>query len=161
MNLLDQSERYDKVTACIQHDDKNIKGFFDQYGWLSNFYEASVIHDHIKYYSTEAAYQAAKVLHPRNRKDFTCLSAAQAKRLGKSVTLRYDWDKVKERVMYEVCLFKFTAHKYLQAELLATGDKYLEETNYWGDTYWGVCNGEGQNKLGETLMKIRSELNQL
>lgn len=30
--------------------------------------------------------------------------------------------------------------------------------NYWKDTYWGVCNGVGENHLGKLLMKIREKL---
>ena len=45
-----------------------------------------------------------------------------------------------------------------QEMLLETGDAYLEETNYWKDTYWGKCNGVGLNNLGEMLMKIRDNL---
>jgi predicted NAD-dependent protein-ADP-ribosyltransferase YbiA (DUF1768 family) len=30
------------------------------------------------------------------------------------------------------------------------------EGNSWGDTYWGVCKGKGQNKLGHILMQVRS-----
>ena len=33
--------------------------------------------------------------------------------------------------------------------------KILIEGNWWKDTYWGVCDGKGQNKLGELLMKVR------
>ena len=47
------------------------------------------------------------------------------------------------------------AHPDLLAMLLATGDMELVEDNDWDDTYWGVCNGLGQNHLGKLLMKIR------
>jgi predicted NAD-dependent protein-ADP-ribosyltransferase YbiA (DUF1768 family) len=42
--------------------------------------------------------------------------------------------------------------------LLATGDTYLEETNTWGDIWFGVCNGIGKNYLGKMLMEIREAL---
>ena len=44
------------------------------------------------------------------------------------------------------------------AFLLDTGDLYIEETNSWGDTFWGVCEGKGQNVLGNILMGIRTDL---
>lgn len=47
----------------------------------------------------------------------------------------------------------------LRRLLLATGEAELIEGNTWGDTYWGVCHGVGQNHLGCLLMKIRGELN--
>jgi predicted NAD-dependent protein-ADP-ribosyltransferase YbiA (DUF1768 family) len=42
--------------------------------------------------------------------------------------------------------------------LLLTGDCELVEGNTWGDKFWGVCDGEGENHLGKLLMKIRAEL---
>jgi predicted NAD-dependent protein-ADP-ribosyltransferase YbiA (DUF1768 family) len=42
--------------------------------------------------------------------------------------------------------------------LKATGDEELVEGNWWNDTFWGVCNGVGENNLGKLLMKIRAEL---
>lgn len=42
--------------------------------------------------------------------------------------------------------------------LKKTGAEELVEGNNWNDTYWGKCNGHGQNKLGIILMKVRSEL---
>ena len=43
-------------------------------------------------------------------------------------------------------------------ELLGDKHKAYEETNHWNDTYWGVCNGVGQNMLGRMLMFIRDNL---
>jgi len=34
----------------------------------------------------------------------------------------------------------------------------IVEDNYWGDIYWGVCRGVGQNKLGKMLEKIKEEI---
>jgi hypothetical protein len=42
--------------------------------------------------------------------------------------------------------------------LLLTGDEELIEGNFWGDVFWGVCNGVGKNHLGKILMEVRSEL---
>ena len=81
-----------------------------------------------------------------------------AKRRGKKVPLRPDWEEVKDDLMYQVCKAKFTQHPDLQEMLLATGNQELQEGNTWGDTYWGVCKGKGQNKLGKILMRIREEL---
>jgi predicted NAD-dependent protein-ADP-ribosyltransferase YbiA (DUF1768 family) len=41
---------------------------------------------------------------------------------------------------------------------LDTGKRFLMEGNYWKDTYWGVCNGDGDNRLGEMLMRVRREI---
>ena len=86
------------------------------------------------------------------------MTSPEAKALGRKIELRPDWDSVKDIVMYDVCKLKFTTHTDLKEKLLSTGDAELIEGNYWGDVYWGVCNGIGKNKLGKTLMRIRSEL---
>lgn len=126
--------------------------------FLSNFYYAPITYNGVKYNSSEVAYQASKADNEIDRRKFICLTSPEAKRLGRKIKLRPDWDDVKDTIMYDVCLLKFTTHPDLKEKLLSTGDAELIEGNWWGDTYWGVCNGVGQNKLGKILMKIRSEL---
>ena len=88
-------------------------------------------------------------------------SPAEAKRLGKRIELRSDWLEVRDQIMYQVVLEKFKQNPDLKAMLLATGDAHLEEGNTWKDRYWGVCpprSGNGENKLGQILMRVREEL---
>ena len=51
--------------------------------------------------------------------------------------------------------FSFTV---LKRQLLETGAAELIEGNYWGDRYWGVCKGVGDNWLGKLLMTVRKEI---
>ena len=60
--------------------------------------------------------------------------------------------------MYSVCKAKFTQNTDLLKKLLDTGDAELVEGNTWGDRVWGVCKGEGENRLGKILMRIRGEI---
>lgn len=53
---------------------------------------------------------------------------------------------------------KFTRNADLRRRLLETGDAELVEGNTWGDRFWGVCDGEGENHLGRVLIKVRGEL---
>lgn len=85
-------------------------------------------------------------------------SPFQAKKLGKTLTLRPDWDEVKLEVMRAVVREKFSADPELAALLLATGDLEIVERNPWHDRTWGVCNGAGQNLLGKVLMEVRQDL---
>jgi hypothetical protein len=59
--------------------------------------------------------------------------------------------------MTEIIRLKFQ-NPGLKAKLLATGNQELIEGNTWGDCYWGVCEGNGQNHLGKILMQVREEL---
>jgi len=138
------------------HDDKNIKGFFGEYRWLSNFYACEVWFDGMMYPSTEAAYQASKTLNLELRKPFTCMSHRDAKKGGNILPLRSDWEKVKSEIMAAVVFDKFYRDTDLRKRLMDTGDKYLEETNHWNDCTWGVCGNKGENRLGKILMNIRS-----
>ena len=139
----------------IIHDDKVVKGFFGDYRFLSNFHVADVWYEGILYPSTEHAYQAAKTLDIEVRKQFLDISCGKAKNFGQTIGLRENWDTIKYDVMYAVVFDKFFRHSDLKQMLLMTGDKYLEETNHWKDTYYGVCDGVGKNVLGKILMSVR------
>lgn len=136
---------------------KAITSFTESYRFLSNFYLCPVQDDRGQEYpSVEHAYQASKTLDPVERSWFTTGSAAEAKKKGRRITLRPDWDVVKLSVMENLLRQKF-AEPSLAAALRATEPSELIEGNWWGDTYWGVCRGQGQNHLGRLLMQIRQE----
>ena len=137
-------------------ENKRILRFTDNYAFLSNFYEAPIIYNGVKYRNGESAYQAQKC--PERSAEFTTTWGAAAKKLGKEVALRADWDEIKLPLMYEIVKAKFTQNPELAARLKSTGDAELIEGNYWHDTYWGVCSGKGENNLGKILMKVRDEL---
>ena len=81
----------------------------------------------------------------------------EAKKLARKLPIRPDWEEVKDQIMLDLVRIKFSKSG-LKKALLATGDAELIEGNTWNDTYWGVCKGVGQNKLGKILMQVRKEL---
>lgn len=135
-----------------------INEFRGPYYFLSNFYEAPVTWNCITYRNNEAAFQSAKTTNITIRETFATMDPSTAKREGRRVVLRPDWEEVKYQIMYEICLAKFTQNKELRERLLATGDEYLEEGNTWGDRIWGTVNGKGNNWLGKILMQVREEI---
>jgi len=136
-----------------------IFGFEGEYRFLSNFSPSIVGYDGWLYPTVEHAYQAAKTLNPKQREEIQfCGPASKAKWLGRYVCIRHDWNDTKVQVMEYLLRQKFTGYHDLSLKLYETGDKYLEETNTWNDTFWGVCNGKGQNVLGNLLMKIRKDI---
>ncbi len=146
-------EKYFKVT------DKKICGFFKEYRFLSNFQTCNIQFNGFTYSSTEAAFQAAKSLDPKDHERFQFLSAAESKKEGRLLNLREDWEKVKDDIMLTLTFEKFKDPE-LAEKLLATGDLILEETNHWHDIYWGVDyeTNQGLNMLGKCLMVVRGVL---
>ena len=133
-----------------------ISSFRDEYFFLSNFYPVEIKLDGIVYPNAETAFQAQKTLDVEERRKFSMLkNPVQAKRLGRKVKLRDDWKEVKLDIMTEIVSQKFLQHPHLIEMLLQTGDEELVEGNKWGDRFWGVCKGKGENHLGKILMKIR------
>jgi ribA/ribD-fused uncharacterized protein len=142
----------------VVHDAKSIKGFVEEAKWLSNFFPCRVEHEGLVYGSAEAAYQASKFPAPE-RGEFTKLEAAEAKKLAHSRKIdEAAWDARKARVMRAVVWAKFSQNPDLARDLVATDGKYLEETNWWDDEYWGVHDGKGLNMLGKILMETRARL---
>ena len=137
---------------------KAIREFRDAYAFLSNFYCSPIKYKGFIYLNAEAAFQAQKETCEKDKEQYTRMNPAQAKLVGRNCNLREDWEDIKEQTMYEIVSAKFTQNKNLAKLLLATGDAYLEEGNWWHDTTWGVCNGIGENKLGKILMRVREEL---
>ena len=137
-----------------------IDSFRGKYYFLSNFFPAEVTYNGLTYQNNEAAFQAQKTYSKEERIEFTTLEPKDAKRRGRRVRLRRDWEQVKDRIMEEIVRAKFSQNEELKEQLLATGDAQLVEGNRWNDCYWGIDirSGVGENHLGKILMKVRSEL---
>lgn len=138
--------------------DPPIDNFSGQFEFLSNFSDSPVKYEGIEYPTVEHAYQAAKSLDMEDRVHISeCPTPGAAKKAGRKVKLRADWESVKDGVMLELLRQKFTDPD-LKYQLLETRNAPLIEGNWWGDTYWGVCKGVGKNMLGQLLMQVRQEL---
>jgi ribA/ribD-fused uncharacterized protein len=135
---------------------KEVRGFFGDYRFLSNFHPSPFTIGGVEYATVEHFFQASKAA---NKEDHDYVNSADspgvAKHRGRRITLREDWERVKLRVMRIGLNAKFAQNPELKTKLTETGVAYLEETNNWGDTFWGRAGGKGFNHLGEMLMEIR------
>lgn len=148
----------------IIHDKDQIKGFFGPYRWLSNFGRAEIMLDGQKYSSVEIAYQAAK-WQAEDRLFFATCSSREAIEYNRQYSPNgyslQQWSDIKLEVMEFLLEQKFdSAHNPSNYQsLLDTENRYLEETNWWADRFWGVdLAGHGENHLGKLLMQIRQGL---
>ncbi len=133
----------------------------DEYGPFSNFSKYGVEMDGKWYRTTEHYFQSQKFEDPDYREQIrTAPTAKMAANLGRSrkVPLRGDWEEIKDGVMFDAVLTKFSTHKELRDLLLSTGSEQIIE-NAPGDYYWGCGkDGSGKNKLGLILMDVRERL---
>lgn len=145
----------------------------------NNFYQLSNFHNEIpgyglieivdefglKYSSTEAAYQAAKLSTENERLNFRFkgltfmeMTPSQSKQAGNKKNLKIstnNWDTKKYFVMEFLLLQKFS-YAYYRNVLAKTQNKTIVEFTTWGDQVWGVdTNLNGNNALGKLLMKVR------
>ena len=136
-----------------------VKGFKGPFEFLSNFSRHGFWFMGHWYKTNEHFYQAAKCADSYTA--YTVREAATpgyAKKRGVTVQLVVNWDEIKLGVMALGLQLKFTQNADIRQLLTNTDGMYLEETNPWGDTYWGVCRGEGKNMLGHLLMVTRDAL---
>lgn len=140
-----------------------INRFIKPYEFLSNFHPCNIHFEGKTYSSLEHAYQAAKTLDENKRIEIqNAESAAKAKKLGRQLVIRDDWENEKYQVMYSLLKEKFHTDEELNKLLMDTYPHELVEGNYWHDNYWGSCfcnkcHDKGQNNLGLLLMRVREK----
>lgn len=142
-----------------------INRFEGQYNFLSNFFPSPwVMVDDITFDSVEKAYQASKTIISVEREKFLdpTLTCGMAKRLGREITLRANWEQIKLSIMEDLVRQKFSDYR-LRTLLRDTFPVVLVEGNYWHDQFYGDCycnkhdTTPGHNWLGKILMKVRDE----
>ncbi len=139
-----------------------ITRFRDKYRCYSNFHPSIIVDDFgIKYPTVEHVFQASKTLNRNERRRIARMKTpAEAKKYGRKVKLRDDWEEVKVSIMKAFVRQKFSNNPALKKILLNSGNAIIEEQNNWSDTFWGIDErtGKGENHLGRILMEIREEL---
>lgn len=133
----------------------------DEYGFLSNFAPFPIRLGGRLWPTSEHYFQAQKFAGTQYEEEIRrAKSPMIAARMGRSRKhpLRRDWESVKDRIMREAVLAKFSQHSDLRERLLSTGDaeimEHTERDDYWGDG----GDGRGRNRLGKILMSVRDEL---
>ena len=135
-----------------------ITEFSGEYRWLSNFYPCVLYYNYQKFLNSEAAYQCQKCANEEDKAQFSFLKAGPAKRMGRAIEVRSDWNDIKVQEMEEITFLKYMQNKELREKLIATFPEDIIEGNRWGDTFWGVCDQVGANVLGQILMNLREDI---
>ncbi len=144
-----------------RQDQKDILGFQKHHRWLSNMWPVEFEVKGIKFVSSENAYQAAKYVGQADvMQKVGKMPAFESKAYAKDKANPWTTEGFHEKKLkiMEFCLRKKFENPCLRQKLIFTGNVLLEETNTWGDDFWGCCpQGVGHNYLGKLLMKIRDE----
>ena len=147
----------------------------EENGYLSNWYFSTFIIDDITYSSMEQymMYQKAICFNDIeiSKKILATDNVSKIKQLGRKVS-NYDenyWNGVRQIIVYEGLIAKFSQNEELKTKLIETKDYYLAECAV-KDRIWGIglsmtdpnrFNKElwnGKNLLGYALMKVRDKL---
>ena len=133
----------------------------DEYGEFSNFARYPININGKVWLTTEHYFQAMKFASKADqeeiRKAKTPMVAAKKGRDRKK-TLKRNWESIKDNIMREALVAKFSKHEDLKALLISTGDSRLVEHTE-NDSYWGDGgDGSGKNMLGRLLMEVREKL---
>lgn len=147
----------------------------EEHGYLSNWYASPFTVDDVAFSSVEQFMMYRKAMRFCDEKAAQKICAtnnpAEIKELGRQV-LNYDervWAGVRQIVVYEGLLAKFSQNEDLRDKLKATGKTVLAECAV-KDLIWGVglsmtdpnrfdtTKWKGQNLLGYTLMMVRERI---
>ena len=133
----------------------------DSFGCFSNFSPHPIQLQGKTWPTSEHYFQAMKFVGTPDEEEVRLAkSPMTAARMGRrrKRPLRKDWESVKDQLMHEAVMAKFTQHADLREILMATGDALIVE-HTTNDAYWGDGgDGSGKNRLGQILMQVRGEL---
>ena len=154
------SQYYNIPQMC----NEEILSFTGDYFFLSNYSPYGFIAENENYFPTSEHYyhfRKADVSVKENRPILEEIMKTKdphnAKKLGRALTMRKDWDAFRHIIMFVGNKYKFDQNPDIRNKLIKLNNCVLIEGNTWNDTYWGVniSNGEGHNYLGKTLMELR------
>ncbi len=128
---------------------------------LSNLYPRSLKLQQQYWHSVEHYYQAQQFIQTADQERIRqALTPQAARQLAQTTTAarRVNWEQSRTDILQEALYAKFRYNDDLNVLLLSTADAplhYRTDT----DTYWSItAGGEGENRLGELLMTIRTRL---
>ncbi len=132
--------------------------------WFSNMYpfDEPLQYDGLSFKTPEHFYQAMKSTD-RAKREFIARqrTGRVAKKAGRKLKLREDWEEIKYSVMEFAQRYRFKSGTTWYTKLMETEDPIVE-TNNWHDNEWGNCicekckDIEGKNMLGKILTDIRN-----
>lgn len=131
----------------------------EPHGFLSNFYPCTFTCKGRVWSSSEHFYQAHKFIHHPEifelvRQAPTCEECYKLAWSFKA-SFREDWKDIRDEIMWEALVAKFTQNPTLLLQLRETAGKVLVENSLKDNHYGCGEEGLGLNILGKMLMVLR------
>ncbi|MCA9390377.1 NADAR family protein [candidate division WWE3 bacterium] len=142
---------------------KDVIAFYDEskeYFEFANYYPAPILLDGTIWSTVEHYFQAQKTNIPEwKEKIRSAENPDEAKKIGWEVPDYNDeyWLAHRDEVMSKAVIAKIGQHPHIRELLISTGSQTLIEDSP-NDTYWGMVQGHGENRMGKLLMKIRETI---
>ena len=147
----------------------------EENGYLSNWHHSEFTVDGVKYSSMEQYMMHKKAEFFNDDCIAECImdtdDPGEIKDLGRKVSNfdTHQWNGVRQIIVYEGLIEKFSQNAELKEKLKATGDAILVEcvvkdliwangTSFYEDDRFDVSKWKGENLLGYTLMMVRQKL---
>ena len=137
---------------------EEILQFKDGYRFLSNDFPAEVTYEGITYPCASLAFLASKTDDMAERKSISRMNPVKARQKHSADPGSPEWKTNRKAIMKEIVRSKFLQNPSLMEQLAATGRRKLINGGK-KDTFWGISliTWEGENHLGQILMKVREE----
>ncbi len=147
----------------------------EENGYLSNWYLSNFVIDGVLFSSMEQYMMYKKAMYFDDekvaREILETKDVAKIKALGRQVSNYNDsiWNGMRQIIIYEGLIAKFTQNEILKEQLKSTGDAILAECAVQ-DKIWGIGlsmkdsnrldidKWKGQNLLGYALMLVRNKV---
>ena len=107
---------------------KTVDRFRDEFRFLSNFYPAPFkTEDAREWPTSEHAFQAAKTRSLTDQETIRRMATpGKAKRAGRRIEIRTDWERIKLRTMFRLLTLKFQQNPDLARKLRETTTKHTQ-----------------------------------
>jgi predicted NAD-dependent protein-ADP-ribosyltransferase YbiA (DUF1768 family) len=143
----------------------DIDFFEKEFFWLSNTFPSPIkIKDYVFPSAENACFASAFGSSPEIVKKFEKENPIDSRKLFKELYSTHrefylkNFHKLRVQTVKKIILLKFQQHEYLREKLLLTKDFKLNNGNNWGEVFWGVSGGSGENMLGKIIQEVREQL---
>jgi ribA/ribD-fused uncharacterized protein len=136
-----------------------VSSFSGPFAFLSNSARTPIEVEGLRYPTVEHAYSSLQVADEAVAAQIRLIPTPSGSiERRRRIRAKPDWVTQKIEVMAQLLAAKFAPGERAASQLIATGKATLRNEVWWDDSFWGVVNGAGENRLGRMLEELRNRL---